>query len=83
MRAAVAALRQLRPARIIVAVPVAAIETCTELKAEADAVACAITPQSFQGIGKWYRDFSQTTDDEVRELLERLRAPMHDHAGYE
>jgi len=71
MRAAVAALRQQRPARIIVAVRVGATETCAGFRAEADEVVCARTPEPFYAVGLWYGDFSQTTDDEVRELLER------------
>jgi predicted phosphoribosyltransferase len=71
MRAAVAALRQQHPARIIVAVPVGAVETCADLREEADQVVCARTPEPFYAVGLWYEDFSQTTDDEVRELLER------------
>ena len=71
MRAAVAALRQQRPARIIVAVPVGAVETCAEFRSEADDIVCARTPEPFYAVGLWYGDFSQTTDDEVRELLER------------
>jgi predicted phosphoribosyltransferase len=71
MRAAVAALRQQRPARIIVAVPIGAAETCEEFRTEADEVVCARTPEPFYAVGIWYSDFSQTTDDEVRELLER------------
>ena len=69
MRAAVAALRQQHPARLVVAVPTAAPETCDELRAEADDVVCAITPEPFYSVGLWYEDFAQTTDDEVRELL--------------
>lgn len=78
MRAAVAALRQQGPARIVVAVPVGAPETCAELQEEADEAICAQTPDPFYAVGLWYRDFSQTTDEEVRELLERAaeeRAP--------
>jgi len=71
MRAAVAALRQQRPARIIVAVPVGAVETCEEFRNEADDIVCARTPEPFYAVGLWYSDFSQRTDDEVRELLER------------
>jgi len=71
MRAAVAALRQQGPARIIVAVPIGAPETCSEFEREADDVICAVTPQPFHAVGLWYRDFSQTTDEEVHELLER------------
>lgn len=74
MRAAVAALRQLRPARIVVAVPVAARETCDELRSEVDEVVCAVTPEPLYAIGMWYRDFSQTSDEEVRSLLEAARA---------
>ena len=71
MHAAVAALRQQRPARIVVAVPIAAAETCQAFRAEADEVVCAMTPEPFYSVGLWYEDFSQTTDDEVRELLAR------------
>ena len=71
MRAAVVALRQQRPARIVVAVPVGAAETCAEFETEADVTVCAHTPEPFYGVGMWYGDFSQTTDEEVRELLER------------
>jgi len=71
MRAAVAALRRLGPARLIVAVPVGARETCSELGREADEVICARTPEPFRAVGLWYADFSQTTDEEVRDLLER------------
>src|SRR3989440_8908914 len=75
MRAAVMALRQLQPARIVVAVPTASPETCEELKAEADDVVCAITPEPFLAVGHWYEDFSQTTDEEVRDLLTRPPDP--------
>jgi putative phosphoribosyl transferase len=71
MRAAIAALRQLGPARIVVAVPVAAAQTCKEFRSEADEVVCAETPEPFYAVGTWYEDFSQTTDDEVRDLLSR------------
>jgi putative phosphoribosyl transferase len=69
MHAAIAALRQQGPARIVVAVPTAAPETCDAQRAEVDDVVCAITPEPFHAVGLWYLDFSQTTDDEVRELL--------------
>jgi predicted phosphoribosyltransferase len=69
MRAAVAALRQQQPARIVVAVPTASPDTCEALKAEADDVICAMTPEPFFAVGHWYEDFTQTTDNEVRELL--------------
>lgn len=71
MRAAVAALRQQHPARIVVAVPVAAPSTCEELSAEVDEIICAQTPTPFFGVGYWYMDFSQTTDKEVYDLLAR------------
>jgi predicted phosphoribosyltransferase len=71
MRAAVAALREQQPTRIVVAVPTASPDTCEVLKAEADDVVCAITPEPFFAVGHWYEDFTQTTDDEVRELLAR------------
>jgi predicted phosphoribosyltransferase len=69
MRAAVAALRQQHPARIVVAVPTASPDTCEALKAEADDVICAMTPEPFFAVGHWYEDFTQTTDNEARELL--------------
>jgi putative phosphoribosyl transferase len=75
MRAAVAALRRLGPARIVVAVPTAAPETCEEFRHEADECICEITPEPFYAVGLWYEDFSQTSDDEVRDLLERSAAP--------
>jgi predicted phosphoribosyltransferase len=71
MKAAARALRQQAPARIVVAVPVAPPETCDELRQEADQVVCAATPEPFFGVGLWYGDFHQTTDDEVRDLLAR------------
>ncbi len=71
MRAAIAALRKMSPAKIVVAVPVAAPETCEIIRNEVDEIVCALTPEPFLAVGAWYSDFSQTTDDEVRELLER------------
>jgi putative phosphoribosyl transferase len=71
MRAAVAALKKLQLAKIVVAVPVAVRSTCEELAEEVDEVVCARTPEPFYGVGEWYADFSQTTDEEVRELLAR------------
>ena len=76
MLAAVRALRQQGPARLVVAVPVAAPDTCEVLKAYVDEVVCAATPEPFYAVGLWYRDFSQTTDEEVRELLERRAAEI-------
>jgi predicted phosphoribosyltransferase len=69
MRAAVAAVRKLEPTRVVVAVPVGARDTCRVLAAEADEVVCVARPEPFFGVGSWYDDFSQTTDDEVRERL--------------
>ena len=71
MLAAVRALRAQQPARIVVAVPTAAAETCAQLRSEADEVVCATTPEPFRAVGTWYDDFSQTSDEEVRELLAR------------
>ncbi len=70
MRAAVGALRQSNPARIIVAVPVAAAETARSLREEADGVVCLSAPSDFHAVSMWYEDFSQTSDEEVRSLLE-------------
>jgi predicted phosphoribosyltransferase len=75
MRAAVEALRQSGAARIVVAVPVGPPETCRELEALVDEAVCAIAPEFFQGVGQFYEDFSQTSDDEVRELLARAAKP--------
>jgi predicted phosphoribosyltransferase len=74
MLAAIAALRKLGPARIVVAVPVAAPETCEAMAGAADEVVCAVTPQPFHAVGLWYDNFAQTTDDEVRALLHAARA---------
>ncbi|HUF28006.1 MAG TPA: phosphoribosyltransferase [Gemmatimonadaceae bacterium] len=76
MRAAVAALRAEGPARIVVAVPTAARDTCDELResVDVDEVVCATTPEPFHAVGLWYHDFAQTSDEEVHDLLERARA---------
>jgi predicted phosphoribosyltransferase len=74
MRAAVAAITRQGPKRLVVAVPVAAPDTCDELRAEVDDIVCAVTPEPFHAVGLWYDDFSQTTDEEVHDLLERARA---------
>src|SRR4051812_23541073 len=71
MRAAVEALRQQNPARIVVAVPVSAPQTCDAYRMGVDEIICVQTPEPFRGVGMWYRDFSQTTDEEVREILTR------------
>jgi predicted phosphoribosyltransferase len=71
MLAAIKTLRQQQPAQIVVAVPTASPRTCEEMRAVANDVICAITPEPFYSVGLWYEDFSQTTDEEVRELLAR------------
>jgi putative phosphoribosyl transferase len=71
MRAAVMALRQRQPARIVVAVPTAPPVACEMLRVEADEVVCVMTPEPFYGVGFWYEDFSQTSDEEVRTLLQQ------------
>jgi predicted phosphoribosyltransferase len=71
MHAAIKALRGQQPARIVVAVPTGSPETCEQLKEEVDDVICAITPEPFHAVGLWYQEFSQTTDEEVRDLLAR------------
>ena len=71
MRAAAQALRRHQPARIVVAVPAAAPETCDAFRSEVDEIICAITPEPFYAVGLWYREFPQTSDQEVRDLLAR------------
>jgi predicted phosphoribosyltransferase len=71
MRAAVRALRQLHPRAIVVAVPVAARQTCDQLRAEVDDILCLRTPEPFEAVGLWYENFDQTSDEEVHELLDR------------
>jgi erythromycin esterase-like protein/predicted phosphoribosyltransferase len=75
MTAAVQAARQEEPARIVVAVPVADPDVCEELRSVADEVTCLQTPRPLRSVGRWYEDFSQTSDDEVRELLAHARRP--------
>lgn len=74
MRTAIKALRQQKPRRIVVAVPVAPVETVEMLRDEADEVVCLATPEPFFAIGRFYRDFPQTSDEEVKELLSRAWA---------
>jgi predicted phosphoribosyltransferase len=76
MRAAAKAIRLQSPRRIVVAVPVGASDTCAELSETADEVVCARTPEPFYAVGLWYTDFSQTSDQEVRALLERARRDL-------
>ena len=70
MRAAVSGVRTQHPARIVIAVPTAAPETCNAFEFEVDEIVCAMTPEPFFGVGKWYENFSQITDEEVHTLLE-------------
>jgi putative phosphoribosyl transferase len=82
MRVAALALKKKDPAQIVVAVPVAPSSTCADLQNYVDQVVCAVTPEPFWGVGQWYQDFSQTTDEEVRELLRQAAAlPTHRAAG--
>jgi putative phosphoribosyl transferase len=77
MRVAALALKQKNPAQIVVAVPVASPDTCAEFESEVDQVICAVTPEPFWAVGQWYLDFSQTSDEEVRDLLRRAASlPM-------
>jgi predicted phosphoribosyltransferase len=76
MRAAIAALRQQEPARIVVAVPIAARETCAAFHGEVEEIVCAATPQPFYAVGQWYEDFRPTGDDEVSALLAAAREPL-------
>lgn len=71
MRAAVELMRQMHAAKIVVAAPVGAKETCRVLAAVADEIACLRMPEPFYGVGQWYMDFSQTSDEEVQKLLEQ------------
>ena len=73
MRAAIGVLKHQQPQRLIIAVPVAPIDTCNELRAEVDEMVCLMTPKHFSGIGRWYEDFTQTTDEQVCELLNVAR----------
>jgi putative phosphoribosyl transferase len=79
MRAAIKALRQLKAERIIVAVPTAAPSTVEEMQPEVDEFVAIMTPDDFAGVGQWYEDFSQTGDDEVRELLQKSSAVSNPH----
>jgi putative phosphoribosyl transferase len=83
MKVAVRAVRDRGPARIVVAIPVGSDGACLDLEHEADEVVCPRVPDFFQAVGQWYEDFSQTSDEEVRELLDQARrwAPVHHGAG--
>jgi len=75
MRAAVEALRREGARTIVAAVPIAAPDTCESMRDEVDDIVCAVTPEPFRAVGIWYVDFSETSDQEVRELLERAALP--------
>lgn len=76
MRAAVMALKKQNPRRVVVAVPVGAADTCEEFESLADEVICLYTPEPFMAVGRWYDDFTQVTDEEVRDFLERAAHEM-------
>jgi predicted phosphoribosyltransferase len=78
MAAAVAALRELGPSKIIVAVPVGSTAACAALERLADECVCLAMPEPFYGVGMWYHDFAQTTDDEVRWLLAEAEEEKND-----
>jgi putative phosphoribosyl transferase len=80
MRAAIAVLKPQHPARLIVAIPVAPPQTCTELKAEVDELVCLLSPPDFYAIGVWYDHFDQTTNEEVRSLLSNHSANASTHS---
>jgi putative phosphoribosyl transferase len=81
MRAAAIALKEQHPQKLVIAVPVSSPDTCEAFAADVDEIICAETPQPFYGVGMWYRDFSQTTDEEVRELLNLNRNKMASSAS--
>ena len=79
MRAAAQAVRARRPARVVIAVPVGAPQTCAELAAVADEVICVRMPEPFSAVGQWYLNFNQTDDDEVRDLLQKSSVTPQTH----
>ena len=74
VRAAVRALNAQHPTRVIIAAPTAAGSTCRELRPELDELVALMTPEQFYGVSAWYEDFSQTSDVEATDLLERARS---------
>jgi putative phosphoribosyl transferase len=78
MRAAVGALRQMQPAHVVIAVPVAPSSTCNRLRSEVDDLVCLTMPEPFYGVGQFYFDFSQVSDQEVNELLDRAAREIHE-----
>jgi len=81
MRAAAIALKQQNPQKLVIAVPVSSAETCAEFRDKVDAIICATTPRPFYGVGMWYHDFSQTTDEEVSVLLEKSKQNLKTFAS--
>jgi putative phosphoribosyl transferase len=80
MRAAIRALREMKPARIVIAVPVAPASTCDQLQSECDEFVCLLMPEPFYGVGRFYDDFAEVSDGEVKELLE-VRFPAGARSG--
>lgn len=74
LRAAIAGLKMLQPKRVVIAVPVAAADTLAELRGLVDEIVCPLQPANLQAVGLWYQNFSQTSDEEVMELLSNLHA---------
>lgn len=82
MRAAITAIREQKPQQIIIAVPVATPSMCQELESEVDEIICLKTPEPFISVGTWYDDFSQTTDEEVIQLLSRAKKRQQNSKGH-
>jgi putative phosphoribosyl transferase len=78
MRAAVQAVRQHRPSKVVVAVPTAAAGTCKEFRHEVDEIVCVIAPEAFRAVGQWYEEFPRTSDEDVRDLLARSSRQLVD-----
>jgi len=78
MRAAVKAVRQHRPGKLVVAVPVGAAETCEEFPKDMDEIVCVMAPEAFGAVGSWYEEFPQVSDEEVRQLLEQSSRELVD-----
>ena len=76
MRAALLSVQQQQPARLVAAVPVGAAESCRQLQGLADDLVCAATPEPFRAVGRWYRHFDQTSDEEVEALLEHAHRTL-------
>ena len=80
MRAAIQALRAQQPKKLVVAVPVGSPDVCEDLRRLVDEMICLATPEPFYAVGMWYQDFSETTDQEVRDLLQKAHQFQHDSA---